>query len=59
MIGSGCKAAISGPSRYFLTMDFEPSAPTSRVPDTSEPSSKVALTLVSSFSMVLSLLPYY
>lgn len=45
MMGSGCKAAISGPSRYFLTMDFEPSAPTSRWPVALEPSSKVAVAL--------------
>ena len=45
MMGSGCRAAISGPSRYFLTLDFEPSAATSRSPVALEPSSKVAVTL--------------
>lgn len=33
-----------GPSRHFLTMDFAPSAPTSRLPVALEPSSKVAVT---------------
>ena len=63
MMGSGCKAAISGPSKYFLTMDFAPSAPTSMLPVILEPSSKVAVTLGSPLwvllEMVLSFLSYY
>ncbi len=45
MIGSGCNAAFSGPSRYSRTFDFAPSAPTSRLPVAVEPSSKVAVTV--------------